>query len=118
MEGIIDLHHDIMFFIILIVILVAFLLFEFTGLSKFKALTKVINKETNFENGIFKLSNSKVESNFLLPSTIQHNTILEIVWTIIPCLILLLIAIPSFSLLYAIEDLSIIESTVKIIGNQ
>jgi heme/copper-type cytochrome/quinol oxidase subunit 2 len=54
----------------------------------------------------------------LLPLQVQHNTLLEIIWTLIPCFILLLIAIPSFSLLYAIEDLNLIESTIKIIGNQ
>jgi len=53
-----------------------------------------------------------------LPLQIQHNTTLEIFWTLIPCFILLLIAIPSFSLLYAVEDLNLIESTIKIIGNQ
>ena len=53
-----------------------------------------------------------------LPKQIQHNTILEIIWTVLPCVILLLIAIPSFSLLYAIEDFNVIESTIKVIGNQ
>lgn len=54
----------------------------------------------------------------ILPIKTQHNTILEVIWTLIPCGILLLIAIPSFSLLYVIEDLNIIEGTLKIIGNQ
>jgi heme/copper-type cytochrome/quinol oxidase subunit 2 len=49
---------------------------------------------------------------------VQHNTFVEILWTLLPCVILLLIAIPSFSLLYAIEDFTIIESSVKIVGNQ
>lgn len=53
-----------------------------------------------------------------LPTEIQHNTVLEIIWTLIPCLVLLLIAVPSFSLIYAIEDFNVIESTIKIIGNQ
>lgn len=54
----------------------------------------------------------------LLPTRIQHNTTLEIFWTLLPCVVLLLIAVPSFSLLYAIEDFNIIESSLKIIGNQ
>jgi cytochrome c oxidase subunit II len=53
-----------------------------------------------------------------LPKQIQHHTFLEIIWTVLPCVILLLIAIPSFSLLYAIEDFNVIESTIKVIGNQ
>lgn len=70
----------------------------------------------NFE---FFTNKSKVVSHKILaPKKIQHNTFLEIVWTLIPCAILLLIAVPSFSLLYAIEDLSLIESTIKVIGNQ
>ena len=54
----------------------------------------------------------------LLPSRLQHHTGLEVVWTILPCFILLLIAFPSFALLYAIEDFNVIEGTVKVIGNQ
>ena len=53
-----------------------------------------------------------------LPKQTQHHTFLEIIWTVLPCVILLLIAIPSFSLLYAIEDFNVIESTIKVIGNQ
>jgi cytochrome c oxidase subunit 1 len=105
MEGIVDLHHDIMFFLIWIVILVSFFLFELLIIS-FE-----IKSNTFYWNKI-------ISNKAILPTKIQHNTDLEIAWTIIPCLILLLIAIPSFSLLYAIEDLTIIESTIKIIGNQ
>jgi cytochrome c oxidase subunit 2 len=36
----------------------------------------------------------------------------------VPCVVLLLIAIPSFSLLYAIEDFTTIECSIKVIGNQ
>jgi cytochrome c oxidase subunit 2 len=35
------------------------------------------------------------------PSMTTHNTLLEVLWTVIPVLILVLIAIPSFRLLYA-----------------
>ena len=58
---------------------------------------------------------------FNLRSGIQnftHSTIIEIVWTIIPSLILVCIGIPSFILLYAMDE--IIEPTiiVKCIGHQ
>jgi len=36
--------------------------------------------------------------------SLRHGMLIEIIWTIIPSLILLLIAIPSFSLLYAIDE--------------
>ena len=112
MEGIIDLHHDIMFFLIWIVVLVSFFIFEFViGTINFKTLLSKNEQIKNSFNNI-ELSTS------ILPTTIQHNTVLEIVWTLVPCLILLLIAVPSFSLLYAVEDLNIIESTIKIVGNQ
>jgi cytochrome c oxidase subunit 2 len=68
--------------------------------------------------GLNETSINPCQASKVLPTTVQHNTILEIVWTLIPCVILLLIAVPSFSLLYAVEDLNIIESTIKIIGNQ
>jgi cytochrome c oxidase subunit 2 len=64
------------------------------------------------------LSQSEQLTSEVLPADVQHNTTLEIVWTLIPCGILVLIAVPSFSLLYAVEDLNVIESTIKVIGNQ
>lgn len=48
----------------------------------------------------------------------SHSTELEVFWTVIPALILLTIAYPSFNLLYALDDLSDPEMTVKIIGHQ
>ena len=113
MEGIIDLHHDIMFFLIWIVVVVSFFIFEFVvGTFSFKELKSV------FAGDKFSVASKDEVSQEILPTTIQHNTLLEIIWTLIPCFILLLIAVPSFSLLYAVEDLNIIESTIKIIGNQ
>jgi len=97
--------------------LVSFLIFEFfIGTFNFKQLASVF-AETDPTQLDSKGVNS-YEGAQALPTNIQHNTVLEIVWTLIPCFILLLIAVPSFSLLYAIEDLNIIESTIKIIGNQ
>jgi cytochrome c oxidase subunit 2 len=47
-----------------------------------------------------------------------HNTILEIAWTAIPVLILVVIAIPSFKLLYYMDVTTEPEMTVKAIGRQ
>lgn len=52
------------------------------------------------------------------PSTRSHNTILEIAWTAIPVLILVIIAIPSFRLLYYMDVVPETEMTVKATGNQ
>lgn len=52
------------------------------------------------------------------PSTVTHNTVLEIAWTIIPILILVVIAIPSFRLLYYGDKAPDAAITVKVTGHQ
>ncbi|MFV2091736.1 MAG: cytochrome c oxidase subunit II, partial [Hyphomicrobiales bacterium] len=52
------------------------------------------------------------------PSRTTHNTVLEIAWTIIPVLILVAIAIPSFRLLYFQRVIPPADMTLKITGNQ
>jgi cytochrome c oxidase subunit 2 len=47
-----------------------------------------------------------------------HSSLLEIVWTIFPAIILLFLAIPSFALLYSLDELIDPELTLKIIGHQ
>jgi cytochrome c oxidase subunit 2 len=44
--------------------------------------------------------------------------LLEIVWTIIPALILVLIAVPSFALLYSLDEILDPQITLKIVGHQ
>ena len=51
-------------------------------------------------------------------SKVSHNTALEIVWTLIPCLILIVIAIPSFRLLYYMDKIPKADITVKVVGHQ
>jgi cytochrome c oxidase subunit 2 len=53
-----------------------------------------------------------------VPSKTHHNTLLEVAWTLIPVLILVAIAIPSFKLLYFEETLPKADVTVKVIGKQ
>jgi cytochrome c oxidase subunit 2 len=52
------------------------------------------------------------------PSTITHNTVLENAWTIIQILILVVIAIPSFRLLYYGDKAVDAQMTVKVTGHQ
>jgi cytochrome c oxidase subunit 2 len=52
------------------------------------------------------------------PTTVTHNTTLEIAWTIIPILILIVIAIPSFRLLYYSDKAVDPAFTVKVTGHQ
>ncbi len=52
------------------------------------------------------------------PTTVTHNTVLEIAWTIIPILILVIIAIPSFRLLYYGDKAVDAAFTIKVTGHQ
>jgi len=52
------------------------------------------------------------------PARTTHHTLLEVVWTIVPVLILVVIAIPSFRLLYHQLEIPEADFTVKAIGSQ
>ena len=53
-----------------------------------------------------------------VPSQTSHNTILEIAWTVIPVLILVVIAIPSFRLIYYQDRTPDPDMTIKVTGHQ
>ena len=53
-----------------------------------------------------------------LTTRLIHASTLEIVWTIVPALILIVIAIPSFSLLYSIDEIIEPLYNIKVIGHQ
>jgi len=93
MEKIIDLHHDIMFFVVFIVTFVLVILVQLLRLFYYK----------NFSTLRYRFS---------------HHETVEKVWTYIPAMILLTIASPSFSLLYSIDELHDPKITLKIIGHQ
>lgn len=52
------------------------------------------------------------------PSNVTHNVLLEVVWTVIPVVILIVIAVPSFKLLYKNDRIVEPEMTLKISGYQ
>ncbi len=58
------------------------------------------------------------ESNNPVPSTRSHNTVIEILWTVIPVLILAAIAIPSFKLLFYQYEFPKADVVVKATGQQ
>ena len=64
--------------------------------------------------GVYKFRASKNPN----PSKTTHNTTLEILWTVIPCLILVVIAVPSFKLLYKQDVIPKADVTIKAIGYQ
>jgi cytochrome c oxidase subunit 2 len=51
-----------------------------------------------------------------VPSKTTHNTALEMIWTIVPILILLVIAVPSFKLLYFMDRTPNADMTLKVTG--
>ncbi len=53
-----------------------------------------------------------------VPSRISHNTILEVAWTVVPVLILVVIAIPSFRLVYFEDRARNPDMTIKVTGHQ
>ncbi|TNE41229.1 MAG: cytochrome c oxidase subunit II [Alphaproteobacteria bacterium] len=52
------------------------------------------------------------------PSKTSHNTAIEVVWTIIPIIILIVIFVPSYRLLAKQETIPEADLTIKIIGQQ
>jgi cytochrome c oxidase subunit 2 len=91
-EGMQFFHNYLVFFSIIIAIFVCFLLFVV----------------------IFSFNHTKQ----LKAEKFTHSSLLEIIWTIIPAFILFLIAIPSFSLLYSLDELISPTFVVKVIGHQ
>lgn len=52
------------------------------------------------------------------PSKTSHNTLIEVIWTVVPVLILVTIAVPSFKLLYAQYSPPAADLTLKVTGHQ
>jgi heme/copper-type cytochrome/quinol oxidase subunit 2 len=120
MEGMLNLHHEIMVFMVAILVFVGWLMFRtvylFNVTSNGFWFTTCKKDEHFVEKVAVPMINNDSDEQY--PSTVQHNSTLEIIWTIIPCIILLIISIPSFCLLYAVDDCKLPWWTVKVIGNQ
>jgi len=59
--------------------------------------------------------NSKVNPE---PANFTHNVLIEVIWTVVPVVILIIIAIPSFKILYYNDSVENPEMTLKITGRQ
>ena len=92
MSGIVEFHNHLMLFISLIALFTSWLLLTslFYYYEKFKIKSEMFT----------------------------HSTPLEIIWTIVPAIVLLVISIPSFALLYSIDEMIDPSVTLKIIGHQ
>jgi cytochrome c oxidase subunit II len=53
-----------------------------------------------------------------VPTRTSHNTVIEVLWTVIPVLILVTIAIPSFKLMYYMDRVPDSKMTIKVTGHQ
>ena len=53
-----------------------------------------------------------------VPSKTSHHTVIEVLWTVIPVLILVGIAVPSFRLLYYLDKTAETDMVIKVTGNQ
>ena len=51
-------------------------------------------------------------------SQTSHNTFIEIIWTLVPCLILIIMAVPSFKILYEQDEIPPADVTIKAVGYQ
>lgn len=91
-EGIVRFHHDLIAVLIRVSVFVAWI------------ITRAV---THF-----------VETKKHIPSTVVHGTLREVVWTIIPALVLVAIAVPSFALLYSVDERVVPAITVKVVGHQ
>jgi cytochrome c oxidase subunit 2 len=138
MEGIIDLHHSIFFFLIVILITVLFLFIQtfeqflipiiyfFKKLEYYVRIALLKNQNYYKAGYTFKIKAIKYNyieflKNFQFIKenlNFHYDTLIEIVWTIIPSIILIFIAIPSFMLLYSIDEIVYPQITVKVIGHQ
>lgn len=92
MEGIINFHHDVNYILIVICVMVMWLL----GRCVF----------------FFEESKNPIPAKFI------HGTFLEIVWTTTPAIILVFVAVPSFALLYSMDEIIDPAMTLKIMGHQ
>mmetsp|Transcript_17979 Transcript_17979/g.38661 ORF Transcript_17979/g.38661 Transcript_17979/m.38661 type:complete len:285 (+) Transcript_17979:118-972(+) len=89
-----DLHHDIMFFVISIVTLVLYMMFQIATKFHYTKQGPLAEKFT-------------------------HHTTLEVLWTVIPTFVVLFITIPSLTLIYSLDQHTDRPGlTVKIIGRQ
>ena len=91
--GLVTLHDNIGFFLIVIASLVFWVFFSV----------------------VYYYNSNK---NPIAHKYLNHGTVLELVWTITPALVLMAIAFPSFRLLYIMDEVISPTLTIKVVGHQ
>jgi len=93
MEGLIELHDNIMYYLVIILFAVGWIILS------------LIRNYTSYKSPIsYKYLN--------------HGTLIELIWTITPAVILVLIAFPSFKLLYLMDEVSDPSMSILAEGHQ
>jgi cytochrome c oxidase subunit 2 len=96
MSGIVELHHEVMALVTFVVVFVAVMLYG--------ALVEYAEGARHNEKSVVDV--------------VIHAPVLEVVWTVIPALILMALAVPSFVLLYAADEVVDPAITLKVVGHQ
>jgi len=91
--GIVELHNSIFFFLVVIAV----------------GIFWVIGSTIYY----YSSKNSPIVHKYL-----NHGTLIELIWTITPALILITIAFPSFRLLYLLDEVVSPTITIKVVGHQ
>ena len=92
MEGVINFHNDLMIVVVGVGVFIGYVMWSTVH---------------NFEQSVNPI-----------PNRVQHGTRLEIIWTVTPAIILMCVAVPSFALLYSVDEIIDPEMTLKAVGHQ
>lgn len=153
-QAIIDLHNDLMFFLVVVVVLISYLLgsaiyFHYLSTTQYyigprchgpsdddEDSDKIPHLRTSIEDADLPVIEVGKEdpifnSPLIIRSEINHQTrpqlvtslknhdaLLEIVWTIVPAIILIAMIAPSFALIYSLDEVVAPLITLKITGRQ
>ena len=106
MEGIVDLHNHICFFLVLLTVFVCWVfgnvVYDFLYSMQFPASIEQLKRRESMVH----------------VRGLTHGATIEIIWTLIPSLVLVFIAIPSFALLYSMDEVIGPWITLKVLGHQ
>ena len=93
MEAIVELHNSIMFYLFIILFSVGWILISI-------------------------VRNYTYDKSIISNKYLNHGTLIELIWTITPSLILILIAFPSFKLLYLMDEVTDPNLSLGVEGHQ
>jgi len=108
MEGIVHLHDHISYYLILVIVSVSWML-------------AIILLSSYVPKGFSRLTPYNTSGEYELKTSLKdlsHGSVIEVIWTISPAIILILIAFPSFKLLYLMDEMIDPSITIKAVGHQ